>query len=115
MLSWIKCGGSQWCSLIDLNLDHPHFKNLEGIYIIWHGEPNPAVVYVGQGNIQDRLKKHRKDPQILTYKKNGLFATWAELNLINRDGVEKYLSDKWNPKIGRNFPGVQSIQVNSPW
>jgi len=45
ILNWIKCGGDQWCDFFNLNLNHSHFDNIEGVYIIWHGAPRAAVVY----------------------------------------------------------------------
>ena len=114
-LNWIKCGGNQWCRLLNVNLDHSHFYGLEGVYIIWHGQPNPAVVYVGQGNVKDRLLQHRQDASILAYKDLELFVTWAKVDSQYRDGVEKFLSEKWKPKVGENYPNITSIPVNSPW
>lgn len=111
----MRCVGDQWCNLIQLNLTHPHFDNLEGVYIIWHGAPNPSVVYIGQGMIRDRLREHRDDPQILKHKSHTLFVTWAFVQKVYRDGVERFLAEKWNPKIGASFPTVEPIEVNSPW
>lgn len=114
-INWNKCNGDQWCNLIKLNLDHPHFNNLEGVYIIWHGAPNPTVVRVGQGIIRDRLRTHREDPLILIYKEKDLYVTWAAVDFRYRDGIERYLAEKWHPKVGTKFPDVQPTQVNSPW
>lgn len=115
ILNWIKCTGDQWCNFFNLNLNHPHFDNLEGVYIIWHGAPNPAVVYVGQGNIRERIQIHRTEEAILSYRANGLYVTWAPVAPINRDGVERYLAEEWSPLVGDNHPLVNSIEVNSPW
>jgi len=114
-LNWIKCSGSQWCNFLHLNLDHSHFNGLEGVYIIWHGAPNPAVVRIGQGNIRERLKEHREEQEILAYEGNGLYVTWASVDRYSRDGVERYLAEKWNPKVGDRFPNVNPMVVNSPW
>jgi len=115
ILNWIKCEGEHWCNLINLNLNHPHFNNLEGVYIIWHGGEKPQVVRIGQGIIKDRLKAHKEDSEILGYKNFGLYVTWAAVSLSYRDGIERYLGEKWNPKVGRDFPDVPPITVNSPW
>lgn len=115
ILHWIKCSGEQWCDFLNVNLSHVHFDGLEGVYIIWHGQPNPAVVYVGQGNIRERLTQHRQDAAILAYKSYGLFVTWAKVERQYRDGVEKYFADKWRPKVGKSYPNVFPIEVNSPW
>ena len=116
-LNWIKCGSPNqtWCDFINLNLDHPNLNGVEGVYMIWHGAPNPAVVRLGQGNIRDRLKAHRLDPEIIKFWSQGLYATWASVPATSRDGVEKYLANTWSPKVGDAFPNVAPIAVNSPW
>ena len=92
-LNWIRCHPDQWCNLLTVNLPHAHFDGLEGIYIIWHGEPNPAVVYVGQGIIRDRLAQHRMDSRILAFQGQGLYVTWARVDSTYRDGIERFLAD----------------------
>lgn len=114
-VAWMRCEGSQWCNLLHLDLSHPHFGNLEGVYIVWHGGPGASVVRVGQGLIRERLSSHRADPQILAFAENGLFATWAAVSHEYRDGVERFLAEKLRPKIGSAFPEVVPIQVNLPW
>lgn len=117
-LSWIKCsgaGGEVWCDLINLNLNHEHFETMEGVYIIWHGGQNPAVVRLGQGFIGYRLSEHRQDPAILAYKNQGLFVTWTRVQASHRDGVERFLAQSLNPKVGGRFPDVRPIEVNLPW
>lgn len=115
ILDWKKCSGSQWCSLLKLDLNHAHFQGLEGIYIIWHGAPHPAVVRIGQGNIRERLLEHRSDPKILQYQNHSLFVTWVFVERTSRDGIEAYLAEKWRPKVGEKFPSVLPIIINSPW
>ena len=60
-LNWTMCQGNVWCKLNSVNLEHEHFKNMQGVYVIWHGGTNPAVVDIGQGNIKDRIAEHRKE------------------------------------------------------
>ena len=114
-LSWIKCQGNVWCNLNTVNLDSAHFNNMEGVYVIWHVGNNPAVVYVGQGKIKDRIAEHRKDPRIQRYQSLGLYATWASVDNSSRDGVERFLYDLWRPLIGDRRPNAIPIQVNLPW
>lgn len=113
-LNWIKCEGNHWCSLLNLNLDHPHFTNLEGVYIIWHSGQQPAVVYVGQGNIAQRISHHRENPEILKFSHYGLFVTWAQVSVRDQSGVESYLCQQLNPKVVAVYPAVQEIPVNIP-
>ena len=114
-VAWIKCGdGNSWCPLETLNLDS--VGDASGVYIIWHGGNPSRVVYVGQGNIVDRLKSHRNDARILAYRKSGtLMVTWASVAWNFRDGVERYLADQLHPLVGDAHPNVLGIAVNSPW
>ena len=116
-VAWVKCGDDEhWCSLE--NLDLSRLGEVAGVYIIWH-EGNPSrVVRLGQGNpIKDRLSAHRGDRQIMAYRTNGtLRVTWASVpSAADRNGVEKYLAEKWHPLIGEAFPDALPIAVNSPW
>ena len=113
-LSWMRCQGDVWCKLTFVNLDHEHFNNKRGVYMIWHGGTTPKVVYVGQGNIADRLTSHRYDPEIQKYEHLDLYVTWATVPEANLGGVEKYLADEWQPIVGTH-PTAQPIAVNSPW
>src|SRR5271157_3319933 len=114
-VSWVKCGGGNWCPLETLNLDS--VGDTAGVYIIWHSGNPGRVVRVGQGSpIKGRLSAHRSDKEILAYNKSGtLFVTWAAVPWNQRDGVERFLGDYWKPLVGSVFPDVQPIAVNSPW
>ena len=114
-LNWTRCQGDVWCKLNSVNLDHEHFNNRNGVYIIWHGGSTPAVVYVGQGNIKERITVHRKDQSIQHYEHLGLYVTWATVSKEHRDGVESYLADTWEPRVGIRHPHARPIGVNSPW
>lgn len=117
-VEWIKCEGDKknedvWCSLLKLDLKS---VDREGVYIIWHGGKNPRVVDVGQGIIVDRLRTHRYDEKITKYSKRGtLYVTWAAVPKSHRNGVERYLADKCSPLVGKRYPQVDPIEVNSPW
>ena len=115
VLNWIKCDGDVWCPFASVNLLAQHFAGLEGVYVIWHGGGSPATVYVGQGQIAARLQDHRDDGRILAYGHLGLSVTWAEVEIVYRDGVERYLIDALNPKVGARSPDVAPIAVNLPW
>jgi hypothetical protein len=114
-LTWSKCEGNKWCPFLTVNLDHPHFRSLEGIYINWHGGQTPWTVYVGQGAIADRLRAHRQEQGILQYSHLGLFVTWAQVDLGKRDGIELFLNSKLQPREGRRAPIAAQIEVNLPW
>lgn len=100
---------------MNVNLKHPHFNNLVGVYIIWHSGQQPATVYVGQGNIADRLAQHRQDDAILKFSHLGLFVTWAQVDNRVQGGVERFLANGLKPKVGQHHPSDSPITVNFPW
>ena len=112
-LHWIKCEGNTWCSLTKVNLST---VTEYGVYIIWHDGEYPNVVYVGQGDVADRIDTHRGDHKITRHDQKGtLFVTWASVSYSQRDGVERYLADKFSPLEGEHHPVATPIEVNSPW
>lgn len=114
-LEWVKCEGNKWCPFLTVNLVHQHFVDLGGVYIIWYGGQTPWTVYVGQGEVAERLAAHRSDPQILQYSNLGLFVTWAKVDARYRDGVELFLGQQLRPKVAVRFPQAAPIAVNLPW
>lgn len=114
-VDWIKCQSNSWCGFLSVDLNHEHFDSMEGVYIIWHGGQYPATVYVGQGIIRDRLRQHREEREILACQSYGLYATWAAVSLVRRDGVERYLADTLRPKVGHRYPDAEPIAVKLPW
>lgn len=90
-----------------------------GVYVIGRGSSRtspPTAVYVGQGNIADRLLFHRSNKDVLKHRKDGiLLVTWANLQESQLDGVEHYLADKLFPRAGDRWPLDPKIAVNLPW
>lgn len=112
-VSWQKCQGDVWGHFLLVDLSHPHFNSMEGVYVIWQSDNNrTTVIRVGQGIIKDRIAEHRKNSAITKY--DNLFVTWAPVPVQYRDGVEKYLADTLKPIIGDAFPNVIPIAVNLP-
>ena len=110
---WIKCG-VQWCPLETVVLDD---VNTEGVYIIWHNI-SAKVIYVGQGNIRERLLAHRRDSKILAHRGDGLLlVTWTPIpDLQDRLGIERFLTRKYTPLNSSqfSFETTQGIAVNGP-
>jgi len=115
-LKWNDCKGDQWCPFLDVDLNHSHFNDMEGVYIIWYWDNDkPVTVRIGQGIIKDRLSEHRKDPEILEYEDKDMYVTWARIGMSEQDAVEKYLADTLEPLVGESFPDVYPREVNLPW
>ena len=95
----------------NVDLSHSHFNDMEGVYIIWQG--NGPIVRVGQGIVKNRIASHRNDREVTAY--GNLYVTWAKVPAVYRDGVERYLANRLNPRVGDAFPDVDPIAVNLPW
>lgn len=106
-LHWIKCVGDVWCGLFSLDLNS--VGGTSGVYIIWSGS---AVLYVGSGNVAERLATHRLDTRINQY--NAPYVTWAAVPGANQPGVENYLASALRPLVGEVWPAAQPIEVNLP-
>jgi hypothetical protein len=114
-VSWTKCGSDgHYCDLEQLDLGS--ITAGKGVYVIWH-QGNPSrVVRIGQGDIADRLAAHRRDREVLAFKRYGkLRVTWAAVPAHQIDGVERHLANTWTPLIGDAFPDVAPLAVNSPF
>lgn len=114
-VQWVKCNTGTWCRFLDLD---PKSVREEGIYIIWCENENiMRVVYVGQGNVAQRITEHRANRDITQYATIGnLCITWAAVSSQHaRDGIERYLAVTCNPLVGDKYPEVTPIEVNLPW
>ena len=113
ILNWIKSTSGNWLSFENVNLDN---VTADGVYIIWYNGNPGKVVYVGQGDVAARIKAHRNRSDISSYARYGsMYVTWASVPASQKNGVERYLADKWNPQVGDAHPEVAPIAVNSPW
>lgn len=112
-LDWKVCQGNVWCSFMNVELDSiPE----EGVYVIF--QRNGAAIYVGQGNVAERIASHRRDASILEYDgigQNELLITWANVEKRFRDGIEASLADYHRPVVGDAYPNAAMISVNPPF
>lgn len=113
-LRWNQSQDGRWCDLDRLNLEHAHFDRMEGVYVIWYGGPNGRVVAVGQGAIRERLKAHRADPRLESYRPLNLIVSWAVVSADLRAGVERFLAESYRPLVSDGIPdhGVLPVAVN---
>ena len=99
--------------LFELPLNHEHFDDLEGVFVVWHRGRNP-VLCVGQGAIRTQLARIQQDPTAQAeHQEHGLYVTWASMEPEHRDGVESYLVERLAPAIGAP-PSAPAIEVNLP-
>ncbi|MXZ38000.1 MAG: hypothetical protein F4Z19_07030 [Holophagales bacterium] len=116
-LHWNRCAGDRWCWFLNVNLDHPSFLgglsgHLEGVYVIWLGNGG-RTVYVGSGQIANRLRSHRLASWVPKYG-DDLLVTWAVVATQLQEGVERYLIDTLQPLEVQRRPAADPIMVNTP-
>lgn len=89
-----------------------------GVYVIWLRLPSgmKMAIRVGQGQVYERLSKHRKDREIIRdYTFNRVLATWARVKRKNADGTERWLGEKLEPCVCERLPKATMIKVNLPY
>ena len=85
----------------------------EGVYVIWiETDVGQIALYVGQGNIKQRIDIHNRNEYIVEYYPS---VSCAEVNYGEMDGIEKYLSEKLSPLFGERWPNILPTPVNSPF
>ena len=106
---WAKTPNG-WHALNSVDLEE---AKIYGVFVIWHeGEPG-RVICVGQGNIRDRLKFHRRNPDVQKFASFGaLRVMWAAVQAHQVDGVERYLANYLKPLIVDFRPDAAPIVVN---
>ena len=109
--------------LNDVDLTHPRFDGLRGVYIIFcEKESSRDYIYVGKGIIEDRLYKHRRNKRIRRHGLNNriLYVTWAIVPLKRgRTKIENYLHDQLEPleskRPSKRPTADKMLSVNLPW
>ena len=112
-LNWRKTGNAdQWYSLGRLILST---VTEHGVYVIKRFGIKERTIYVGQGNISQRLSRHRKCDRITRHGNIAeLKVTWAPVPDTLRIGVERYLHEALEPLEGTYQTDDPPIKVNLP-
>jgi len=116
-IEWEKCTRGTWCNLSELDLDHEHFDDMEGVYVIWQGVDNPLALRVGQGLIRECLARERNDKEVLAYQQDAIYVTWGKVDRKFCGGIVRYIADILQPELESSSPDVEPLKVNipSPW
>ncbi len=86
----------------------------EGVYILQEAKPLLGrCVYVGQGQIGQRIAAHTRDQKIMNYWPLTVYCAPVDAPL--RNGVERYLADHYQPLVGTLHPNSEPIRVNLPF
>lgn len=114
IVHWNTCRGNAWANLFGVDLNHAHFNNLRGIYIIWHGGKDQRTLKVGQGPLRARLEAERRDPTVLSCKDLGVFVSWIVVPVALADGIERFLIETLRPRVMPALPTAPAMAVNLP-
>ena len=83
-VAWFKCKSGTWCKFDIVDLDT---IDEVGVYTIGYMSDGGSIytIYVGQGEIAERLRDHRSNEQITKYRKKGtLYTTGANVARVSR-------------------------------
>lgn len=111
-VNWITAQSGNW---LDPENTNWATVNCYGVYAIWrvgNYTVPPRYVRIGQGQIADRVQAHMRDATITQHRP--LRFTFAAVNALQVDGVERYLAETMIPLVGHRFPDVLPIPVNLP-
>jgi len=111
---WNRCDGDVWGELYAVNLNDPHFDNLEGVYMVWLGGNKPAAICAGSGLIREKLAERRAAPELMALRDKSLLVTWAKVDAIASKGVERWLLENLRPKVANRIPDSLPVEVNLP-
>ena len=111
---WNRCDGDVWGELYAINLNDPHFDNLEGVYMVWLGGNKPAAICAGSGLIREKLAERRTAPELIALREKSLLVTWAKVDALASKGVERWLLENLRPKIPNKAPDSPPVEVNLP-
>ena len=116
-LDW-KRNGEAWYDFRRMNLRD--IGETHGVYCIFVSEP--VAIYVGKGDIADRLLSHRGNQEIREFQETmpevgELLVTWAKVVPGQCIGVERYLHlpDVLDPILSKGPPYGGTIGVNTPF
>ena len=120
VVRWADYFGTEWWRLRWVS-SKAVGSRVMGVYIVWLpacGERLGRVLYVGQGQILDRLQWHRRqDSAVVAAAAEGardLLVTWAEVKPKDLNGVERYVAMVFRPTVGKEWPDAFPIKVNLP-
>ena len=116
-VEWEKCSRGAWCNFSELDLDHEHFADMEGVYVIWQGEENPIALRVGHGFIRECLAREKSDKDLLAYLQDEIYVTWAKIDRKFCSGIVRYIANILRPELDSSSPDFEPIKVNipAPW
>ncbi|MGD8915161.1 MAG: response regulator [Syntrophobacterales bacterium] len=116
-IEWETCTRGIWCNLSELDLDHEHFNDMEGIYVIWQGVDNPLALRVGHGLIKECLARERNDKEVLAYQRDEIYVTWGKVDRKFCAAIVRYIANILQPELDSSSPDVEPLKVNipSPW
>ncbi len=116
-LNWTKCKGGVWCDLFKLNVNHPTFSEMQGIYILWIEKDNiRKVLKIGYGVMSEELNNAKNDLAIQAFRYIGTPMTFAPVDEDFANGILTYLHKMVVSQMSRPPKELtHPIKVNLPW
>ena len=114
-----------WSSLQDFTSENVrrYVPTSGGVYLLWVKLQSGKwrCYYAGQGaNLEERLLDHLNSSELNACIKNHVsqhinaYCYTSVAKQSDRDGIEKYLYDVYNPECNHQDPGGTPIPVNLP-
>jgi hypothetical protein len=106
-----------WTKGFELNSAKLEALKANGVYIVYQAGNPPSTIFVGKGDIAQRLREIKTDQRFESYRRAGtLLVTYASVPAQSQEGVEKHLAKLLAPKIDERRPeSVEEIAVNLPF
>ena len=106
-----------WTKGFELNSAKLETLKANGVYIVYQAGNPPSTIFVGKGDIAQRLREHKTEQRFESHRRTGnLLVTYASVPAQSQEGVEKTLARLLAPKIDERRPeSVQEIEVNLPF
>lgn len=100
-------------NILDPRLYGELSDNHVGVYVIYHqSNGKPVTLYVGEGNIKERIDYHRTQTDFGDIYP--IYVFWAKTDWFDRFGIERYLFTELKPTISKKASDTKPISVNIP-
>ena len=101
-------------NILDTQLYSEISQYWAGVYIIYHfSNDTPEILYVGEGNIKERIDYHRSQTDFGDVYPVRVF--WAKTYRFDQYGIERYLFNTLKPSISQKASDTEPIPVNIPF
>ena len=99
---WAKSGKGRFHRFMRLDPEAQGLSGVGGVFVVWHAGAKPKWVRVGRsGDLAATFHQLTEDDGVMAYESSGgLYVTWSLIRPEFRDGVVRFLSDRFDPLLG---------------